>query len=159
MNIKLRKQYSKGYQVYEIELDGVPQEKIEGANAWMDRIGIAEVNKMADAVPPEVTQAKPVYNKPTYTKPAYNNTPRPSVTSGKPASPKQIEWLDKYNVAYNPATITSAEASKLLDAVFKNDKKETKSAPAVAKQEPVGNPYEEMGTIVTNDQMGDGLPF
>lgn len=109
MNIKLRKQYSKGYQVMEIELDGVPKEKIKEANSWMDEIGLAEVNKMADNVTNNTTPA------PVAPAQAPANSGR---VQGNAPSPSQIEYLNKYNVEYDPSTITKKEASELLDKAF-----------------------------------------
>ncbi len=120
MNIKIRKQFSKAYQVYEIELDGVPQEKIEGANAWMDRIGIAEVNKMADAVQPDSTEFV-LTNIDELPTPNYTPKTNNVQSNDTPATPKQIEWLNKKNIQYDVTTITKKEASQLLDSVFKND--------------------------------------
>ena len=114
MNIKLRKQFSKNYQVFEIELDNVPQNKIDDANTWMDKIGLREIEKMGNSV--QITQSV-----------ASNTSTVNQSGSNNPATVKQITWLDKHNVKYNPNTITSKEASLLLDEVFGKDKKKSKN--------------------------------
>lgn len=115
MNIKLRKQYSKGYQVMEIELDGVPKEKIKEANSWMDEIGLAEVNKMADNVTNNTTPAPVKPAAPTIVSP---KAPFRQNNEDDPATPSQIKYLNQYNVEYDPSTITKKEASELLDKAF-----------------------------------------
>lgn len=154
MNIKIRKQFSKAYQVFEIELDNVPSDKVESANAWLDEVGVKEVNKMADLIGATTTTTTTPKATSGYTKKNY--TISNGGGSGKAATPKQIEWLEKYNVDFDPATITTSEASALLDKVFKNDKKDnaTKGAKTVASSDP----FEEMGKQVAADNP-DGLPF
>lgn len=128
MNIKLRKQYSKGYQVMEIELDGVPKEKIKEANSWMDEIGLAEVNKMADNVTNNTTPA-----------PVAPKAPFRQNNEDDPATPSQIKYLNQYNVEYDPSTITKKEASELLDKAFAqaNAAKARKSKSTVKQSEVV----------------------
>lgn len=139
MNIKLRKQFSKNYQVYEIELDGVPQDKIDDANAWLDELGEKGLNSMVEVV--GVAENKPSYSKPKY-----------SGVSSDVATPKQIEWLNKKGIDYNPNTITKAEATELLNAVFDHDK--AKGTGSYSK------PNKGITSITREDiATDDGLPF
>ncbi len=121
MNIKIRKQFSKAYQVFEIELDNVDQDKINSANAWMDAIGIKEVNNMAKLVNQPDSTEFVLTNIDELPTPNYTPKTNNVQSNDTPATPKQIEWLNKKNIQYDVTTITKKEASQLLDSVFKND--------------------------------------
>ena len=147
MNIKLRKQYSKGYQVMEIELDGVPKEKIKEANSWMDEIGLAEVNKMADNVANNTTPAPVNPAAPTIVSP---KAPFRQNNEDDPATPSQIKYLNQYNVEYDPSTITKKEASELLDKAFAQA-----NAAKAGKSKPSTGSFKQSEVVLTDDD----LPF
>lgn len=147
MNIKLRKQYSKGYQVIEIELDGVPKEKIKEANSWMDEIGLAEVNKMADNVANNTTPAPVKPAAPTIVSP---KAPFRQNNEDDPATPSQIKYLNQYNVEYDPSTITKKEASELLDKAFAQA-----NAAKAGKSKPSTGTVKQAEVVLTDDD----LPF
>lgn len=155
MELKFRKQYSAGYQVFEVEVTAPSKEQVDAILARMDEMAKVELPKMvaiAEVNKPKATsyESKP-YEKKEYTPKPYNNTggySKPKSTGA--ASVKQIDFLKDLGVEFDPATITSQEASDLITQAKEggatSKPKSTYTAPAAKTTDP----YQDMG---------DNLPF
>ena len=156
MELKFRKQYSAGYQVFEVEVTAPTKEQIEGVLARMDEMAKVELPKMvaiAEANKPKTVtfESKP-YEKKEYTPKTYNNNAggysKPKAPGA--ASVKQIDFLKDLGVDFDPATITSQEASDLI----------TQAKEGGATSKPKSTTYVAPATSADPYQaMGDDLPF
>lgn len=163
MELKFRKQYSAAYQVFEVEVTAPSKDQVDAILARMDEMAKVELPKMV-AIASANAPAPKTFEKKEYTTPYTPKTTGYSAPSGgysKPKAPgaasvKQIDFLKDLGVTFDPATITSQEASDLITQAKEggatSKPKATYTAPS--NTAPVSAP-----TVDPYQEMGDNLPF